>query len=282
MSVTDDTVEIAGDFRRPHNTAAQQKGSIHDDATASKLGFRGGTVAGSLHMDQFIPLLLQLYGPDWLARGNLSLYFRQATVDLEAVRCFARLTPGASHARLWMENEAGDLISEGGASCRGADAETELSRRVVAQTPAAPGALRILSRCAVGDAVEGVTLKAGAELVVKRLETIPEKIADYEDAPPVLPPAVAVNLYRGVQEKLLKLASPAVGLFGAIELQNLAGPLRADVEYAGRGKVLALSESPRTENIWDQAWAADPNTGEDVGWMIMYLRFLKASSTLWA
>jgi len=30
------------------------EGSIHDDATAAKLGFRGGTVAGSIHMDQYV------------------------------------------------------------------------------------------------------------------------------------------------------------------------------------------------------------------------------------
>ena len=39
------------EFRQPRNSAAEVKGSIHDDATASKLGFRGGTVAGSIHMD---------------------------------------------------------------------------------------------------------------------------------------------------------------------------------------------------------------------------------------
>ncbi len=93
---------------------------------------------------------------------------------------------------------------------------------------------------------------------------------------------MAVNLYRPVQEALLKLESRPVGLFGAIELQNLRGPLRADTPYVGRGRILALSESPKTENIWYQAWAADPDTGEDVAWMIMYLRFLKASSPLWA
>ena len=48
------------EFRKPRNSAAEVKGSIHDDATASKLGFRGGTVAGSIHMDQFVPGLLAL------------------------------------------------------------------------------------------------------------------------------------------------------------------------------------------------------------------------------
>jgi len=285
MSLSSEIFDITGEFRRPRNTAAQQKGSIHDDATASRLGFKGGTVAGSLHMDQYIPLLLELYGEDFLRRGNMSLYFRQATVDLEAVRCFVRQAPGQSHARLTMENEAGDLISEGTASCAGPDGETELSRRVVAQTPAAPGVLRILARCKVGDEVHDMPITASAATVERRLETIPERIAAYDGGPDVrraLPPSVTVNLYRPVQEALLKLESRPVGLFGAIELQNLEGPLRADTSYVGRGRILALSESPKTENIWYQAWATDPETGKDVGWMIMYLRFLKASSPLWA
>ena len=47
-------------------------------------------------------------------------------------------------------------------------------------------------------------------------------------------------------------------------------------------KVLALSESPKTENVWYRAWAADPATGEDLGTMLMYLRYMKASSALYA
>nr|QQZ49309.1 hypothetical protein JKL49_19875 [Phenylobacterium glaciei] len=46
MSQAAASVEISGEFRRPRNLAQEIKGSIHDDATASKLGFRGGTVAG--------------------------------------------------------------------------------------------------------------------------------------------------------------------------------------------------------------------------------------------
>lgn len=37
---------ITGPVRRPLNMAAHITGSIHDDATATALGFRGGTVAG--------------------------------------------------------------------------------------------------------------------------------------------------------------------------------------------------------------------------------------------
>ena len=64
MSLATDTAEIVGEYRSPHNAAQSSKGSIHDDATASKLGFKGGTVAGSIHMDQFAPVVQQLYGDD--------------------------------------------------------------------------------------------------------------------------------------------------------------------------------------------------------------------------
>ncbi|HJP49543.1 MAG TPA: hypothetical protein QF611_00785, partial [Pseudomonadales bacterium] len=57
--------ELIGEWRKPVNTAANQKGGIHDDATATDLGFRGGTVAGSIHMEQFPPLLVELFGDDW-------------------------------------------------------------------------------------------------------------------------------------------------------------------------------------------------------------------------
>ena len=39
---------LSGPVRSPKNSASHLgAGSIHDDATAQKLGFRGGTVAGS-------------------------------------------------------------------------------------------------------------------------------------------------------------------------------------------------------------------------------------------
>ena len=100
--------DIVGPFRVPVNSAAQSRGSIHDDATASKLGFRGGTVAGSLHMDQFVPLALELYGDDFWKNGNLSFYFRKATVDREKVRALAKA--GEPHARLWMEEDRKSVV----------------------------------------------------------------------------------------------------------------------------------------------------------------------------
>jgi hypothetical protein len=86
---------ITGPVRSPRNLAANVAGSIHDDATATSLGFRGGTVAGSIHMDQFPPLLLVAFGDRWFETGSLSLYFRHATTDGEPVQAFLeRPEPG--------------------------------------------------------------------------------------------------------------------------------------------------------------------------------------------
>ena len=173
-----ETHDIVGAFREPVNTASQSHGSIHDDATASKLGFKGGTVAGSLHMDQFAPLALELFGEAWWRSGNMSFYFRQATVDREVVRALAR--PGEPHARYWMENEAGALIAEGTASCKRSDAATSVQNLLESQTKSDPDGLRILKGVKVGQEVADLEAEVTRAALDHRLETITERLPVYE------------------------------------------------------------------------------------------------------
>ena len=93
------TEPVSGPLWAARNWSADAgAGSIHDDDTAEELGFRGGTVAGDVHMNQFPPVLLSIFGEAWFERGNLSLSFRNATVDQERVRVLAEpLTDGAHH-----------------------------------------------------------------------------------------------------------------------------------------------------------------------------------------
>ena len=57
------TEVVSGPLWAARNWSADEgAGSIHDDATAEKLRFRGGTVAGDIHMNQFPPVLLQIFG----------------------------------------------------------------------------------------------------------------------------------------------------------------------------------------------------------------------------
>lgn len=273
-----DQGQHAGPFRTPRNTAQEIKGSIHDDATASKLGFKGGTVAGSIHMDQFVPALLDLHGDAWFETGGLSLMFKQATVDGEAVR--AVVAPGAERAALTMFNEAGALICEGTANL-GGDAGSELARRLKAQEPPATGALRILAALKVGDEAADIPLSVAPEALAKRLETITEMLPAYGPDSLILPPSMAVVLAHGARAFVVGSAGKAVGLFGALEVQHLAGPLKAGVDYLGRTRVHALAESPKTEAAWYDVTIADKASGRDIARVMFFLRFMKGSSPLW-
>ncbi|MEM7216930.1 MAG: hypothetical protein AAF515_01100 [Pseudomonadota bacterium] len=276
---------LAGDWGRPVNTSAHEKGGIHDDETAQDLGFSGGTVAGSLHMEQFPPLLLEHFGADWWRRGNLSLYFRQATMDRDPVRCF--LEPGdADRARVWMENEAGDVIMSGSAAL-GEDLESELRQRVAQVRPATD--LRMLADIRVGEVCEPLTARAGDDQIDARLKVITEPLPLYEHNAQenarwggrVLPAAACIHTFRGVETPLAPVRGPFVGLFGAIEIQYLAGPVVSERDYELTGQVLAVSESPKTEVIWFEATLADPTNGTPVARMIKMDRLMKGASPLW-
>src|SRR6202042_1570603 len=116
VSMPEPSQTITGPVREPRNRAAHVTGSIHDDATASKLGFRGGTVAGSVHLDQFPPLLVEAFGPAWFETGRLPLSSRPPPPDGEPVQAFVeRPPPGAADAqvRAWMTTPDGTLVADG-------------------------------------------------------------------------------------------------------------------------------------------------------------------------
>jgi hypothetical protein len=274
--------EIAGPFRRPRNISRDAgEGSIHDDATATRLGFKGGTVGGSIHMDQFAPLLLALFGDEWFERGNLSLFFLQPTVDEEPVRCLTRREPGERQAQLTMENEQGDVIAVGTASCGEPDTDTEVRRRLAKMRPS--GELRILGRSAVGDEITDVPWRVdapGKRVLGVITEDLPAYHGEGRWDGAVVPMSHTVHSIIGMQRRLVGEAVQATGLYGALELQYHHGPLLADRDSVARARIVALTESPKTENMWWECTYAEPS-GEDVVSVLQYLRFMKASSPLW-
>lgn len=277
---------VAGPLRAPRNQALNARGSIHDDATAQKLGFRGGTVAGSLHMEQFPPLLEHVLGRRWYQSGSLSLYFRYATRDNEPVRCFARApeddTAENIQIEVWMDDTEGHRVADGTASVGAPDEHSALRQRIAA-TPE-PEDIRILRGVAKGHSCAGIATRAETEQLNSRLEVVTERVKGYTDASQwgglICTPAMMVRLMRVVERELWpRDESFGVGLFGAIELQNLKGPVLVARDYEARGRVLAVGETPKTEYVWYESVIS--GGGEDVASMLMMLRFMKASSPRW-
>lgn len=278
---------LTGPVRRPRNSAKHLgAGSIHDDATAQKLGFRGGTVAGSLHMEQFPPLLLEVFGEDWLKTGGMSLYFKYATTDNEPVQAsIRRPVDGGTRAEIWMDDDEGHRVADGTANIGGVDEESCVRGRIRAM-PAAED-IRILSRISAGDIGERVPTRITGKAMDARLEVITEPLPAYSDPAPygqrIASPALQVQVLRPAEASILPRNSDfGVGLFGAIELQLHDGPVFVDHDYETQARVLAIGETPKTEYLYYEARLFEPGSSDTVLSMIMMLRFMKASSSLWA
>jgi len=279
---------LIGPYLRSRNLAATQRGSIHDDATAQKLGFRGGTVAGSIHMEQFPPVLLAAFGRRWFETGSLSCYFRNATMDGEPVRVLAQKPPSGdadAQVNVWMERDDGTHVLEGTASV-GAPAEPSMLRRKLAE-PREAGEQRMLGHLKLGDvgAPVPVRLDLDDRQIRARLGVITEPMGWYTGTSPwggpIVEPGLLVHMMVHVQPGMDLGRSAAVGLYGAIEVRHISGPVFAERDYTVSAKVLAVGQTPKTEYLWFETLMREPSDGRDVASMIMMLRFMKGSSSLW-
>ncbi|MGE0621171.1 MAG: hypothetical protein AB7I04_21975 [Pseudomonadales bacterium] len=260
-------------------------GSIHDDATAGKLGFRGGTVAGDIHMNQFPPVLLKIFGDEWFRTGNLSLDFKAATVDREPVQvCAEALAAGASQTRVWMERDDGMLV------CTGTAAVGDHSRsalRAKDLRACDPASLRILRELHAGMPLGHFELELDPTLQFERYDKglISDPLEAYRTdtgwGAPVAAPCTFVQYFWGPPTRDLRsLVGEAVGLFGAIEIGHVDGPLLLNRPYLIDSEVVCVGESPQTEYFWFDTTAKRPD-GTLVATFRMMLRFMKASSPLY-
>lgn len=257
-------------------------GSIHDDSTAQELGFRGGTVAGDVHMNQFPPVLVGIFGERWFETGNLSLSFRNATVDQERVQVFAEpLAPGARQTKVWMERDDGLLVSTGTAAV---DDHSQSELRRMNLRPCDPSELRILNRIRAGMSLGEYEVFASPEQQFARYDQglISDPMAWYRDGSPwgevVAAPCTIIQYLWGYPNRALAPdVEESVGLFGAIEIGFTNGPFLLNRHYRLVSEVICVGQSPQTEYVWYETRAY--GEAEDlVATMRMQGRCMKASS----
>lgn len=277
---------LVGPIRHSINSAQDVKGSIHDDATATKLGLRGGTVAGSIHMDLFGPHFLQLFGEDWWERGNLSLDFKNATVDREPVRAYMKLPAEGQkdvQVDVWVEREDGMLVAQGTAALGNPAEKSALLAKEIRTSD--PSELRILKNLHEGMPIATKDAIFTSELHAQHMELTTEPLEMHKSSKwgaPVVPLRSYVTLlYSQAISDVRSQIGDVVGLFGAIEIRNINGPLLVDVPYRVGGEVVAIGQSPKTEYFWYETWADDQD-GKRIAEHRMQLRFMKASSPLYA
>lgn len=282
-----DAGEVRGPLRRPVNRSANERGSIHDDATAQKLGFRGGTVAGSIHMDQFPPMLVERFGAAWFETGSLSLQFRNATTSGEAVSVILASTPGSTGAGgqvpVRVERDDGLLVAEGTASVGEPAAPTYLSS-IDLRPEADPSTMRMFGELRPGDPIpeHEAMVDSSGPLRAGLRDAITEPLDWYFGESPwggpiANPSAVVGLLWQKATRTFGAHAGGAVGLFGAIEIRHHRGPVFVDRPYQVAGEIVAVGQSPKTEYVWFDTRASDE--AGVVAAMRMQLRWMKASSS---
>ena len=258
------------------------EGSIHDDATASKLGFRGGTVAGDVHMNQFPPVLIQLFGNEWFERGHLSLDFKNATVDLEKVQVFAESPEAGEHQiNVWMEREDGLLVCRGTAGVGPRDQAALQTKDLRACDP---GELRVLNNLHPGLSLGTYDVFTSADKQFQRYDTnvISDPLSWYRESSPwgdvvAAPCTILEFLWAYPMQGMRPLIGDAVGLFGAIEIGFEHGPFIMNRHYRIESEVVCVGQSPKTEFVWYDTRAVN-ESGETVATMRMQSRIMKDSS----
>ncbi len=213
--------------------------------------FEGGLVAGSIHVEQFAPLLLHRFGETWLHQDVLSVYFRYAIRSSQPA--WAILLPddtltGASPLR--MEDEAGRLVCEGAAFRRRPDVLTPL-RPLLAERVISPAG-SLLSRVKAGRTVRGIVSVNSNSRLARDLPGIIAPLEAYGAV--VLPADLAVDALRAVEPALALVPPHATGRNGRVELELINGPIWPDTPYTCNAEILSLGRTPpRAERLWHQS-----------------------------
>lgn len=291
-------VLISGPWRAPKQMLAEQSydghASIHDDATAQKLGFRGGTIEGPTHFSQFVPLGLTVWGREFLESGCISAHYRNAVFEGEEVRAFLNLpTPGATHAEIWMEKKDGTEVLRGSISLATDSSETALVRRIAGLKPV--GQLVILRDIRVGMRSKRHKVRMDFSQNMgalypfslnQKLQKMTEPSSYYTSEGGSSTPwgrslipmeMISVLLNHTAKVDPFPVLGSSVGLFADQEIKLIAGPLFVGEDYEIEREVVALSESKRTESMWIRTSVYQPGGNDVIASMLLNSACLKES-----
>jgi hypothetical protein len=140
--ITETADSFAGPWRRPHQMLHAQvydaHASIHDDATAQKLGFQGGTIEGPTHFSQFAPLCVSLWGNAWFETGCISAHYRNPSFEGKEVQALlTKPEPGEKQCKIQMVKRDGTEVLRGSASVGQDASPTALDQRLPELKPLA-------------------------------------------------------------------------------------------------------------------------------------------------
>lgn len=290
---------LAGPWRGPRQMLAHQEydghASIHDEAMAQKLGFRGAPIEGPTHFTQFEPLCAALWGDEWLRTGCLSSHYRSPVIEGEKVRAFLRPAADGASAEIWMQKEDGTEVLRGSACAGRNTPPTALETRLAGLAPATD--LDVLRDVKVGMRKPRGPVRMGFSQNMGALYpfSLEDKLAKATESNDVWRPETAGRTpwKRAIVpfEMISVLASytnrdnpfpvrgKAVGLFADQEIRLFDGPLFVDEDYEIEQEVAALTQSRRTESMWVRTNFFRPGGKDVVASMLLNSATLRGSQS---
>lgn len=268
-SAVNPTERLYSEWQQPINRWADLPNSIHNDSVATKIGMRGGTIPGTVHLNHFVPLIQDAWGKAWYENGAISMYYTFATTHKEDVRAVMVKPHSRSVDKVdaYVETPEEKIVCKGSLSVGDSIEPNYVSSLPLEHSPSSE--LRILDR-----------MKTGMECPEQDDVVATEGIGNgaYEGIVE-LPTGLFQMLQAGAPTGTLK---KAVGFYGATEIRTLKGPIRVDTAYRRVGKVVCVGASPKTEYVWIDSQLIDKTSGDVVAEMRQFTRFMKASSELWS
>lgn len=283
---------LIGPWRRPRQMLQAQTydahASIHDDATAQKLGFKGGTIEGPTHFSQFAPLCERQWGRAWFERGCLSVHYRSVCYEGEEVQ--ATLLASSTEqpdCQVQMLKRDGTEVLRGTASI--VESPTALDVRLRELKPLTDPVILRDVKVAQTSKRQSVRMAFDQNMgdlypftLRQKLAVITESSQYYSTADnpwgkPIIPMEMLSVLFQyRSKDDPLPAKGPAVGLFADQEIRLVKGPLFVDEEYEVEREVVALSGSRRTESAWGKTRVFD-QAGTLVATMLLNMATLKDS-----
>jgi acyl dehydratase len=285
---------LTGPWRAPRQMLADQEydghTSVHDDATADKLGLPGAPIEGPTHFSQFDPLAVALFGQAWFERGCISAHFETMVVEGEQVQATVTCTgtrTGPASARARATKSTGEPVLS--ATLTLGDEPTELDERLARMQSNDPGELFIVDRVEVGHTSPSQPTSMGFDewngnlypfSLADKLRAITEPSQWYVPGQPspwgraVVPTEMLSVLAHKVGNHL-PVRGPSVGLFIDLEVKRHA-PVFVDEEYTLTHQVVALGQSRRVESYWTRTTIVDA-IGATVCTVLLHQGVFKAS-----
>lgn len=247
--------------RGPVRTASNfLSGGLHGPE-ADRYGFpAGGAVSGHTHMDRFLPVVVEVFGDDWVGRGHVSVYFESPVSDGTEVQVVVERDGDAPAATTRLTRVAdGTVVAAGtvGVTTDGTRLRT-MDLRVVDSD-----SLSILRGVHPGQVLAEGTRSAPSKRQIERIRAgeIDDPLPCWLDASQwgavvASPATIAFALVSpegggSPDARWIHAHHEGVAtMFGAIEVSCSAGPVFLDREYHIVSSVAGVGESPRTEYCW--------------------------------